>query len=377
MSSEGDGALVYAVADVGPDREDPRECFQRVRDELRKADVVFGQLEVNLSTRGTRLPQARHTTRSDERTAEALRDAGFTVISFAGNHCMDWGKDGFFDTIENLKAAGLDVVGVGANLTEARAAVVEEAHGVKVAFLAYNSILPAEYWATANRPGCAPARAWTIYEQIELDQPGTPCRIHTHMNREDLRGIVEDIERAKRSADVVVVSLHWGIHFVPAVLAEYQRELARAVIDAGADVILGHHAHILKGIEVYKGKAIFYSMGNFAIDLKMTPEHAAAKSFKEIQALNPDWVVDFDSLYNFPPDSRMTLMVRFVATKDGVREVGFVPAMINRNAEPQLMRAEDAGFSKVVDYVGWASREAGLNVSLRVDGDVVLVEAGV
>lgn len=367
-------ARLYAVADIGPDREDPRECFALVRDELRKADIAFCQLEVNLTERGSRLPQVRHTHRAKASSAEAMKDAGFTIVSFSGNHCLDWGQVGFFDTIDNLKGAGLGVVGVGANILEARAPVIQEANGVRVAFLAYNSILPSHYWAEADRPGCAPMRAWTIYEQIEPDQPGTPARIHTHALRADLDAMVEDVRKARELADVVVMSIHWGIHFIPAVLADYQQEVAHAAIDAGVDMVLGHHAHILKGVEVYRGKPVFYSMGNFAIDLRMTPAHAAGKGFKEIQALSPGWEPDFESLYNFPPDSRMTMVVTADATSGGLANVGFLPAFINRDAQPEILKASDMRFGDVVDYVRWTTEIAGLSASLRVEGDTVYVE---
>ena len=367
-------ARLYAVADIGPDREDPRECFALVRDELRKADIAFCQLEVNLTERGSRLPQVRHTHRAKASSAEAMKDAGFTIVSFSGNHCLDWGQVGFFDTIDNLKGAGLAVVGVGANILEARAPVIQEANGVRVAFLAYNSILPSHYWAEADRPGCAPMRAWTIYEQIEPDQPGTPARIHTHALKADLDALVADVRKARALADVVVMSIHWGIHFIPAVLADYQQEVAHAAIDAGVDMVLGHHAHILKGVEVYHGKPVFYSMGNFAIDLRMTPAHAAGKGFKEIQALSPGWEPDFDSLYNFPPDSRMTMVVTADATADGLVNIGFLPAFINRDAQPEILTAADARFGEVVDYVRWTTEKAGLSATLRVDGDTVYVE---
>lgn len=367
-------ARLYAVADVGPDRDDPRECFALVRDELRKADIAFCQLEVNLTDRGVRLPQVRHTHRAKAATASALKDAGFTVVSFSGNHCMDWGAEGFSDTIDNLQAAGLAVVGVGASIVQARAPVVQTANGVRVAFLAYSSILPANYWADDNRPGCAPMRAWTIYEQIETDQPGTPCRTHTFANRADLAAMVADVKAAREVADVVVMSIHWGIHFVPAVLADYQAEVGHAAIDAGVDLVLGHHAHILKGVEVYRGKPIFYSMGNFAIDLRMTPEHAQGKGFREIQALSPGWTPDFDSLYNFPPDSRMTMVVTAEATAAGLVEVGFLPAFINRDAQPEILKASDVRFGQIVDYLRWATQAAGLNARFRPQGDTVLLE---
>lgn len=375
LSSAVPGLQLYAVGDVAPDRPDPRECFRWTRDVIRTADVAFCQLEVNLTTRGIRLPQVRHTHRAPASTAQALKDAGFSVVSFAGNHCLDWGPDGFDDTIASLRAAELEVAGVGLDIAEARAPVIVERAGVRVAFLAYSSILPAHYWAEANRRGCAPMRAFTVYEQIEPDQPGTPARVHTYADRNDLASLCADVAAAKQRADLVLVSLHWGIHFVPAVIADYQREVGHAAIDAGADLILGHHAHILKGVEMYRGKAIFYSLGNFAMDLRMDEAHAQSKGFKEIQALHPEWVPDFGSLYNFPPESRMTMIVRARLTRQGVAELGFLPAYINREAQPELVRAGDPRFAEILRYVERISASQNLRVQYEPFGDEVRIHA--
>jgi poly-gamma-glutamate capsule biosynthesis protein CapA/YwtB (metallophosphatase superfamily) len=359
-------AILHAVGDVAPDRDDPHDCFALAAEALRQADLGFCQLECNLTTRGVRLPQARHTHRGPVTAGFAIKDAGIDIVSFAGNHCMDWGPEGLADTVTNL-------VGAGPDIARARAPIIREVNDVSIAFLAYSSILPEAYWATESRAGCAPMRAHTLYEQIETDQPGTPARIHTFAHGEDLDALVGDIEAARAGADIVIVSLHWGIHFVPAVLADYQREVARAAIDAGAGLILGHHAHILKGIEFYRGRAIFYSLSNFAVDLRMTPEHAASKGFREIQSLAPEWEPDFDSLYNFPPDSRMTGVVRAVIDKSGDCEVSFLPAFINDNAQPEILSSTDPRFDKVVDYLEWCCSEESLNAKLVPDGDRVRV----
>ncbi|MBL8552175.1 MAG: CapA family protein [Hyphomonadaceae bacterium] len=367
--------LLLAVGDVAADRPDPRRCFDHVRARVREADVAFCQLEVNLTTRGVRLPQARHTMRGDPAIAAAIRDAGFHVVSFAGNHCMDWGMEAFQDTIDNLQEAELQVVGVGANIAAARQPVFVERDGVRIAFLAYSTILPMGYWAEASRPGCAPMRAFTIYEQIEHDQPGTPARIHTYPQRDDLKALVSDVRQARAQADFVAVSLHWGIHFVPAVLADYQRDVAYAAIDAGADAILGHHAHILKGVEIYKDRPIFYSLANFAVDLRMDKAHAESKSFKEIQALSPDWVPDFDSLYNFPPASRMSIAAELVLHEGGLRDVAIRPLYINSSAQPEIMQPEDPRFEQIRAYLEDISAQADLQTRFKQRGDLIALEA--
>ena len=105
-----------AVGDIAPDRETPATIFNFVRERIKRADLGFCQLEVNLTTRGVRLPQARHTMRGDPAIADALVDTGLEVVSFAGNHCMDWGPDGLFDTLDNLSRAGAIQIGTGKNI---------------------------------------------------------------------------------------------------------------------------------------------------------------------------------------------------------------------------------------------------------------------
>jgi len=367
-------AHLIAVGDIAPDRKAPATVFDLIRDDIKKHDVAFCQLEINLTERGSRLPQVRHTSRASPAVAKDIREAGFNVVSFAGNHCMDWGQDGFFDTIEALRAEKLQVVGVGANIAEARKVVTVDVKGNRIAFIAANSILPMSSWAETNRPGCMPMRAWTIYEQIEHDQPGTPSRIHTFANRDDLSALVDCIKEARATADVVLVSLHWGIHFVPAVLADYQRDVAYAAIDAGADVILGHHAHILKGVELYNGKPIFYSLCNFAMDLPVDEHHAESKGFKEIQKLNPDWKLDTRHTYNFPTDSQKSLAVKCIIAGGEIRRLSLLPLFINKQSQPRVLSASEPEFEQVVRYLEAISDDQHLGTRFVRDGDEVVLE---
>ncbi len=368
-------SVICAVGDLGPDRPDPRELFALVSPVLRDADVTFGQLELPISTRGERVPHIRHTSRSPLSTAPALREAGFDVLSMASNHVLDWGPEAMFDTMTALEDVGIRPLGVGANLAAAREPVVVETDGGTVGFLAYNSILPAGFWADERSAGCAPLRAFTHYEQIEPDQPGTPPRIRTFPHPEDLAGMVEDVTRLRERADVVIVSAHWGIHFVPVELAEYQRTIAHAAIDAGADLILGHHPHILKGVEVYRDVPILYSLCNFAIDLPMTQEHIDSVSFAELKQLNPEWEVSVDWRYNFPDDSAKTLVVRATVERGRITRTALLPTWIDRSAVPEVLAAQDPRFREVVDYLQRISDEAGLNAELTVEDDEVVVTA--
>jgi poly-gamma-glutamate synthesis protein (capsule biosynthesis protein) len=371
-------SVFLATGDLAPDRENYDESFAATAELLRSADIVFGQLETSFASKGVRLPQARHAVLARPEGAAALGRAGFDLVSMAGNHVLDWGNDAFFETRANLEAAGMAVVGAGANIAEARRpARFTLADGTTVAVLAYSSILPMAYWADERRPGCAPMRAHTIYEQIEHDQPGTPARIHTFPHRDDLAAMEEDIRAAKRSADVVIVSHHWGIHFVRAAIADYQRDVARAAVAAGADAILGGHAHILKGCELIDGAPVFYSLCNFATDLRMDPVHAASKSFQEIRVLAEEWEPDFDSLYNFPKASALSMIARLEIEGGRIVRSGFLPLHIGRDAVPRLAERGSARHAEVVDYLAAVTEEAGLNARYRVGADMVeLTEAG-
>ncbi|PSJ42313.1 poly-gamma-glutamate biosynthesis protein [Sphingomonas deserti] len=354
------------------DRADYDESFADTAELLRSADIVFGQLETSFAATGVRAPQARHAVLARPDGAASLRRAGFDVISMAGNHVLDWGNDAFFETRRNLEDAGLAVVGAGADIGEARRPVCFTLpDGTRVAILAYSSILPMAYWADERRPGCAPMRAHTVYEQIEHDQPGTPARIHTFPHQGDLAAMEADIRAAKAEADVVLVSHHWGIHFVRAVIADYQRDVARAAIAAGADAILGGHAHILKGCEVIDGAPVFYSLCNFATDLRMDPAHAASRSFQEIRVLAEEWEPDFDSLYNFPKASRLSMIARLEIAGGRITRAGFLPLHIGRDAVPRLAAPGSAEHAEVVDYMNAVTAEARLNARYRPGPDMV------
>lgn len=366
-----DGVSFVAVGDVAPDRPQPASIFQHVRRRLRQADLGFCQLEVNLTTRGQRVPQARHTMRGDPSIADALVDTGLEVVSFAGNHAMDWGPEGLLDTLENLERAGARQVGTGLTIEQARKPLLLERNGVTIGFVAVNSILPMNYWADRDKPGCAPLRGFTVYEQIEHDQPGTPARVHTYAHHDDLAATLQSIRAAKQQADVVIFSHHAGIHFVPAVVPDYQMDVAHAAVDAGADLVLGHHAHILKGAEIYRGKTILYSLANFAIELTMTKEHAESKGFREIQRLSPNWEPDLDSRYNFPPDSAMSIAVEARIDGNGVSDVRLVPVHIDRTADPRFVSAEDEYFERIRMYLQGISDQAGLDTVFTADGDTL------
>ncbi|MFC1914384.1 CapA family protein [Chloroflexota bacterium] len=378
MTKSGkDSVLLYAVGDVAVSRDDPDSIFALCASTTKQADIAFCQLETNYSERGCPSSVCRVPMRANPRNAPSIKNAGFNVISVAGNHCLDYGSEALLDTVDLIKSLGLEILGAGGNMAEAREPVIVEKKGTKVAFLAYCSILPHGYWAEEDKPGCAPMRAFTIYEQREHDQPGTPADVRTLANPGDLAAMVEDIQKVRKLADVVIVSHHFGLHFIPAQIADYQVEVAHAAIDAGADLILGHHAHILKGVEVYKGKVIPYSLCNFAFDNKpMTEKQLKSPRYQTLMKLNPSWVIDPEyPTYRFPADARKTLMLKCTITDKKIESVSFLPVYVNKQGQPEILSGKDKRSQGVVDYVNWCSQEAGLNAQLSLAGDEIMISA--
>lgn len=210
--------------------------FAHVKELLGQASVVFGNLEGPLTDGGRPFEGKQYVFRSPpDRVAPALARAGIGLVSLANNHVMDYGLDGLRDTLGALDAAGIRYAGAGENLAAARRPAFVEAGGVRLALLAYSLTFPEEFWAADARPGTAFG--------------------HEHEVR-------ADIAAARRHADVVLVSFHWGREGTTE-LRDYQRTLGHAAIDAGAAVVFGHHPHVLQAVEHYRDGVILYSLGNF------------------------------------------------------------------------------------------------------------------
>ncbi len=213
----------------------PDYPFRDVRSALRQADIVIGNLESPISTRGVPVENKKFTLRAGPIAARALKSAGIRVVSLANNHSMDFGPLALADTLERLQENGILFTGAGLDLADARAPAVAAVKGKRIAFLSYSLTFPLEFFASPGRPGTAPG-----YSDF----------------------IQADIEKVRPQADLVVVSFHWGAELMTAA-KDYQIELGRQAVDWGADLVLGHHPHVLQEIELYKGRMIAYSLGNF------------------------------------------------------------------------------------------------------------------
>lgn len=370
MTTQAAGNLtLLAVGDVGPIHEPMEQYVTLAKPVLEMADIRFGQCERVYSDRGyMQVHSGGAHSRVKPALASIFTDCGFDVVSVASNHAMDWGEEAMLDTIDLLRSKGIQVMGGGRNLEEARKPAIVERNGVKVAFLAYCSVLREGYPATHNKAGVAPLRANTYYEPREY-QAGTPPKIVTVPVAEDLEAMVADIKAVKPQVDSVVVSIHWGIHFIPKMVADYQVTAAKAATEAGADLILGHHAHVPKAIGVYGGKACFFSLSNFIMS---APEASPARrsQFEEHYSvpLDPDYP-------NLPYGTHAprTMVAKAVFGRGGIQQVSFLPAHIDTNLRPEVLRSGDARFDNAVEYMEWASE--GFPHRFTVQGDEVLIGA--
>ncbi len=211
--------------------------FAETHDYLHGTDITFGNLEGPLTHGGDSAIEKKYVFKSPpEKTASALAQAGFDVVSLANNHTLDHGVKGLTDTTSALSNSGIGFIGAGENLDQAREAYIIVRNGIRFAFLAYSLTFPEAFWAKANQPGAAFGHA---------------------------RYIKEDVSAARQVADVVLVSFHWGRESTTE-LRPYQIALAKTAIQSGASVVIGHHPHILQAVERYRDGLILYSLGNFA-----------------------------------------------------------------------------------------------------------------
>lgn len=203
---------------------------------LKTADITVVNLEAPLTNNKEAFMNKEYVLKMNPDAASAMRDAGFNVATLANNHIMDYGVEGLKDTITSLANAGIDHAGAGENLNVARKPATKSIKGKNIAFLAYSKVFPDEFYATDNSAGTVPG----LFEYI-----------------------MNDIKKTKQHYDIIVVSFHWGEELMK-YPKDYQIKLAHLAIDSGANLIIGHHPHVVQGIERYNNGLIFYSLGNFA-----------------------------------------------------------------------------------------------------------------
>jgi len=229
---------------------DPSYPFMQIADVTRAADLAFANVENPISSRGKN-QGSQYSFRADPETVKGLEFAGFDVVSVANNHIWDWGADALADTLSILRTNNIVPIGAGLNYAEANDPKIIAVGKSRIAFLAYTTLYPRSLEATKKSIG---------------------------ISHFEIQSASDAVRKAKQQADVVVVSLHWGEEYKTEANEE-QKTIAHALVDAGADLIIGHHPHVAQEYEQYspKGEAgktgwIYYSLGNFVFDQPFSKE---------------------------------------------------------------------------------------------------------
>ena len=260
--------------------------FKKMADITKDADLSFANLETAVLP-GRVVQTGEMMFRSDPESLASMVKAGFDIVSLANNHTPNYGQNGLKKTFEYLKKHGIDYVGAGKDFSEAHKPLIKEINGISMAFLAYNDsdVVPDSYGADNNWAGTA------------------------IMNVDQLK---KDIQGVRDQVDLIIISMHSGTEYIYTA-NKRQSEFAHAAIDSGADLVIGHHPHVVQEMEVHKGKYIFYSLGNFIFDQMWSEE------------------------------TRQGLVLKLLLNKEGVEEFMFVPVVIEDYAQPRSADLEESG----------------------------------
>jgi len=267
--------------------------------ELLTSDIVIANLETPLSKRGNAVPKFRNL-RSDPDVIEDVQALGIHAVTLANNHMMDYGPESLADTLAVCDRAGVRRCGAGMDLEEAFRPLIMEVKGFRIGILNLATTVPMGFDAGSGRPGIAPLRVNFSFEvdaNFLVENPGAMPSVHTWVKPEEQASLCRRIKDLKAAVDVALVSIHWGVPdfwMSPSrgILAQYQRSLAHAMIEAGADMVYGHHSHTLHPIEIHRAKPIFYSPGNFFFEFDYPRPYMERKSFLVKVSLDDKFGID-------------------------------------------------------------------------------------
>lgn len=329
---------------------DPTVPFRRVIEPLREADLVFANLECLLASPPTEFAAnqvAFHATSegfyAGPVAGEALRLAGFDGVGCANN--VTFGEDAIRASLARLKELGIPVTGAGLNRDEAHRPLIIEKGGVRFGFMQRTSIFwPRGQAAGPLSPGVATLAAQTAYQPKVANRAGVPPIILTMAVDQDLNEYVEELRALRPQVDVLVSSHHWGL---AGEVLQYQKQIAHAAIDAGADIIMGHGVHYITPIEIYQGKPIFYGLGCFSFN----EGHGGRNS--TFEAVN--W---------------LGLLAKVIVEDKKVVKVTCVPVRHNERNETLILSASEERVE--MDKLIADSKKLGASLTLRGDELVVL-----
>jgi poly-gamma-glutamate capsule biosynthesis protein CapA/YwtB (metallophosphatase superfamily) len=333
-SSGGSGAQPSAAPSSGPvrvvsggdvmtdrnvkayaSRYGPDAVLAGIASQMKAGDAAWVNLEGSLATIGSPLTAKDYTFEGPPAMAKALAGAGIDVVTVANNHAVDYGPAALMASIKTLDKAGVQVAGGGKDFDAAHTpAIVKTASGQTIGFLGYDDVIWPGFAATGTQAGIAQAVT-------------------------DMSQVKKDVRDLAKVVDYVVVGVHWGIEYTHYPIAQQTSE-AHAVIDAGADLVIGHHPHVLQGFETYKGALIAYSLGDLVFD-------------------------------HYSVETGQTVLVDAVITPTGVKAT-LIPAYVSSNGIPEVQHGSAA--ATILSLVKTYSKS--LDTYVRITGDTATVKAG-
>jgi hypothetical protein len=363
--------FVAAVGDVFVDRAEPATALGGIAPLLEASDVTFANFEGVVTDRHAPVPGASDASIVPTAQAEPLRV--FDVLSLANNHALDAGHGGLADTIDALESA---VVGAGPTLAAASRPVVVEG----IAFAAAAAVFPIGTEAKAGAPGIAPLRVEDYYAAPfpGMYLPGLPPQVVSVVNEEDWSRLAAAVEGARGAAEVVVASMHWGDHTRPWVLTDAERTCAQLLVEAGVDVVLGHHHHLPRGVELLDGKPVFYGLGHAVFDQPRFPDEFRRRGI-DLEAMDDDeraaafgeWAVyPRHASPGFPFHPLYRRSVAAVVELDGAELVraGVAPLLLDEDGIARPVARRDPGWQDALEFLARCQAEGGLATELRDAG---------
>lgn len=371
MSDELD-LVLCAVGDTLINHDDPMLGFKASAPILQAADVVFANCEGLYVREPSPMLLA-----ADAGNARGLTVGNVSVMSLANNHVMDAGPAGLAQTIEVLGVQGITGVGAGPDLAAARAPAVVERRGVRVAFVAAVSSFPAGIEAKRGRPGVNPLRFHNHYYLAEGDlefNPGVMPEVMVIPWPQDIEAMSAAIGAAREVADVVVFSVHWGEPVRPTTVQDFERATTRLAVEAGADLVLCHHHHIVRGVAFHQGVPIFHGLGNYVFHTQgfgAIPPNVQRILEKQGGEYAPAFYEDYP-MFPMHPESRITFIAVCGIRAGKVARTGLIPAMVRPDGTVEPLHLDSVEGREVVGYIQRANTAAGLPSVLSLDGGIEL-----
>lgn len=345
---------ILAVGDLVLDRPGPMEqYFEPSKKMLKDADLLIGHIETPHTDRPVPSSTDYQAPPSKPENLDVLADCGFNVVTLAGNHIYDVGTNGVIDTYDRAKELGMIPTGAGRNLAEAKEPAFYETGGIRVGTVSYNAVGPVFSYATTQKAGCNYIRVITHYEMQQATPGGTfPPKTYTFADPDDVQLMKEEITELKKQCDIAVVALHKGDYNDDGHMEMYERPLAQAAVDAGADIVVCHHAHKTRGIEIYKGKPIYHGLGNYVcVTYALTPGYSDSPENDAFAELEEGFEMPEVHHYPWEDDSRFAMIARITADKQGIVQAGFIPCYIEKATTAPEPKSRGNGGDEILKHI--------------------------